>query len=279
MMSNSSVCDRYVVIGNPIAHSKSPQIHSMFAEQTQQSLRYSALLVELDDFTASLKRLQSEGVKGANVTVPFKQEAWQAMDSLSSRAQHAKAVNTIVFMPEGKLHGENTDGLGLVADLKQNNGVELKNKRILLLGAGGASRGVVAPFLAESPAELVVANRTLARAHELVDDFADIHQGCMRACGFDGLEDEAFDIVINGTAASLSGDLPPIPETVFASNACAYDMMYGEKPTVFMDWAKRAGAKHTLDGLGMLVEQAAEAFFIWRGVRPDTSNVIAALRH
>ena len=273
-----SQADRYLVLGNPIAHSKSPLIHAMFAEQTGQHLTYDALLVELDAFAETLKRLQAEGVKGVNVTVPFKQEAWQAMSLLSERAKHAKAVNTIVFTPNGELFGDNTDGVGLVADLQQNNGVSLKGKRILLLGAGGASRGVIAPFLAEAPYKIIVANRTVARAHELVADFAGLHQGKLSGCGFDELDAQSFDVVVNATAASLSGELPPVPQSIFAENACAYDMMYAAEPTVFMNWATQAGAATVLDGLGMLVEQAAEAFYIWRGIRPRTRQVIASLR-
>ena len=270
--------DRYLVLGNPIAHSKSPLIHAMFAEQTGQHLTYDALLVELDEFEKTLKRLQAEGVKGANVTVPFKQEAWQAMSLLSERAKYAKAVNTIVFTHNGELFGDNTDGVGLVTDFQQNNGVSLKDKHILLLGAGGASRGVIAPFLAEAPAQIVVANRTVARAHELVADFAELHQGKLSGCGFDELDTQQFDVVVNATAASLSGELPPIPQSAFAENACAYDMMYGTEPTVFLQWAQQAGVSVVLDGLGMLIEQAAEAFHVWRGVRPETQQVITALR-
>jgi shikimate dehydrogenase len=237
---------------------------------------YSALLVELDGFTETLRRLQSEGVKGANVTLPFKQEAWRLMNSLSPRAEQAKAVNTIVFANDGQLIGDNTDGLGLVADLKVNHTVVLTGKRILLLGAGGASRGVINPLLLEQPAELVIANRTVQRAHELVSDFS--VDGKMSACGFSELAGQHFDVVINATSASLSGSLPPLPPTLFNPGACAYDMMYGNKPTVFMKWAGENGAEKVLDGLGMLVEQAAEAFLIWRGVRPETSAVIKQLR-
>lgn len=268
--------DHYVVIGNPIAHSKSPLIHAQFAQQTAQAMDYSARLVELGGFAEALKRLSAEGVRGANVTVPFKQEAWQLMGDLSPRARQAKAVNTIVISQDGDLFGDNTDGLGLVADLTKNNAVALRDKRILLLGAGGAARGVINPLLLEAPAELVIANRTVARAYELVDDFSS--QGKVSACGFDALDGAKFDIVINATAASLSGDLPPIPDSIFNPGACAYDMMYAAEPTVFMKWAKGVGAEQVLDGLGMLVEQAAEAFLIWRQVRPDTSAVMAQLR-
>lgn len=275
-MHAETTLDRYLVLGNPIAHSKSPQIHALFAKQTGQAMSYVAMLVELNDFAATLKRLQAEGIRGANVTVPFKQEAWQAMDALSERAQQAKAVNTIVFRDDGSLFGDNTDGLGLVADLMQNNAVMLAGKRILMLGAGGAARGVINPLLAQRPAALVIANRTVARAQEIVADFG--QASALSACAFNELADQGFDVVINATSASLSGDLPPIPATVFNPGASAYDMMYGKEPTVFLRWAAQAGASKTLDGLGMLVEQAAEAFNIWRGVRPLTAEVIATLR-
>ena len=278
MSSTESKVDHYLVLGNPISHSKSPQIHAAFAQQTGQSMEYSARLVELDGFASTLKQLQAEGVKGANITVPFKQEAWDLMTSLSPRAEQAKAVNTIVFADDGELIGDNTDGLGLVADLKINNSVDLKNKRVLMLGAGGAARGVINPIMSEQPELLVIANRTVARAEEIVADFA--LPNAMSACGFEDLAQmQGFDVVINATSASLSGDLPPLPETLFNEDACAYDMMYGKEPTVFMSWASNHGAQKVLDGLGMLVEQAAEAFLIWRGVRPETAQVIAQLRN
>ncbi len=268
--------DRYVVMGNPIAHSKSPSIHAQFAQQTRQSMVYSALLVERNGFAEALKRLLADGVKGANITVPFKEEAWQLMGSLSPRALQAKAVNTIVISEEGELFGDNTDGVGLLADLTKNHGLSLKARRILVLGAGGAARGVVQPLLQEQPSVLVVANRTVTRAHELIGDFSG--QGNMSACGFDELDGEKFDLVINATAASLSGERPPISAGIFHRGACAYDMMYGAEPTVFMRWASDVGAERVLDGLGMLVEQAAEAFWVWRKVRPETSGVITQLR-
>ncbi len=268
--------DRYVVMGNPIAHSKSPLIHAQFAQQTKQAMVYSALLVERDGLTEALDSLLADGVKGANITVPFKEEAWQLMSSLSPRALQAKAVNTIVISEEGELFGDNTDGVGLLADLTRNNGLSLRGQRVLLLGAGGAARGVVGPLLQEKPSELVIANRTVARAHELIGEF--LGQGHVSACGFDELGGEQFDLVINATAASLSGERPPLPAEVFHRGACAYDMMYGAEPTVFMRWASDVGAARVLDGLGMLVEQAAEAFWVWRKVRPETAGVIMQLR-
>ena len=268
--------DRYAVMGNPIGHSKSPLIHTRFAQQTGQQLSYEALLVELDDFAAAVARFRAAGGKGLNVTVPFKQEAWALAGRRSQRAERAGAVNTLRLEDDGSLYGDNTDGVGLVRDLKENHAVALAGRRLLLLGAGGAVRGVLEPLLAERPAELVIANRTVAKADELAAAFADL--GRVRASSFAALEGQQFDVVINGTAASLQGEVPPLPAGVLAADAVCYDMMYGKEPTPFLRWAAAAGATRALDGLGMLVEQAAESFYLWRGVRPATSPVIAALR-
>lgn len=265
--------DRYVVIGNPIAHSKSPDIHSSFARQTGQSLVYERLLAPLDSFAQTVHEFMEQGGKGANVTVPFKLEAHALATSLTERAKAAGAVNTLKF-ERGTIHGDNTDGVGLVIDIVRNAGVPIAEKRVLLLGAGGAARGVVLPILDEHPAELVIANRTPAKAAELAKAFTE--HGPVTACAFDAVHRE-FDIVINATSASLADDVPPIASSVFAKNTLAYDMMYGKGPTVFMRFAEQHGAS-TRDGLGMLVEQAAEAFYIWRGVRPDTGPVFADLR-
>jgi shikimate dehydrogenase len=262
--------DRYAVFGHPIAHSKSPQIHTAFARQTGQDMRYEAILAPLDGFADSVAAFIAAGGRGANVTVPFKEEAFRLASRLSPRAQRAGAANTLSFDADGIL-GDNTDGAGLVADLTRNLGFALAGKRILLLGAGGAARGVIEPLLDQLPAELVIANRTVSRAEELAELFG---HG-VRACGFDAA-DTPFDVVINATAASLAGDLPPLSPRVFTSDTLAYDMMYG-RDTPFLTFARNHGA-HTADGLGMLVEQAAEAFYLWRGVRPDTAPVIAALR-
>lgn len=268
--------DRYAVMGNPIGHSKSPQIHARFAAQTGQSLSYEAILVEAGDFPAAVARFRAAGGRGLNVTVPFKQEAWALAARRSPRAERAGAVNTLRFEEDGNLYGDNTDGVGLVRDLKDNHGAQLTGKRLLVLGAGGAVRGVLAPLLAEQPALLVIANRTVATAEALAQAFADL--GAVRGCGFAALAGEQFDVVINGTAASLQGEVPPLPEGILAAEAVCYDMMYGKEPTPFMRWAGAAGAGKMLDGLGMLVEQAAESFYLWRGVRPATAPVIAALR-
>ncbi|WP_127475264.1 shikimate dehydrogenase [Sulfurivermis fontis] len=268
--------DRYAVMGNPIAHSKSPYIHARFAEQTDQDLSYEAILVELGDFPAAVARFRAAGGLGLNVTVPFKQEAWALATRRSGRAERAGAVNTLRWEADGSLFGDNTDGVGLVRDLKDNHGVPLAGRRLLLLGAGGAVRGVLEPLLAERPATLTIANRTVAKAEELAAAFADL--GPLQASSFAALAGQQFDVVINGTAASLQGEVPPLPDGILAPGAVCYDMMYGKEPTPFLRWAMAAGAAQAVDGLGMLVEQAAEAFFLWRGVRPASAEVIAALR-
>lgn len=268
--------DRYAVMGNPIGHSKSPQIHRLFAQHTHQQLQYEAILVPEDGFAAALDQFQGKGGKGVNVTVPFKQQAWKQVDERSERAGPAGAVNTIVFRADGSRFGDNTDGVGLVRDLTVNHGIALDDRRVLVLGAGGAVRGVLAPLLEQGPERLVIANRTVGRALELAQQFAD--RGPVAGCGFDELAGGQFDVVINGTAAGLKGELPPLPAQLLGRDACCYDMMYSQEATAFQQWAHEHGARIALDGLGMLVEQAAESFLIWRGVRPDTAPVITALR-
>jgi len=265
-----AMTDRYAVFGHPIAHSKSPLIHAAFARQTAQDMTYEAILAPLDGFAASVAAFVAAGGRGANVTVPFKEEAYRLASRLTPRAEHAGAVNTLVFGSDGIL-GDNTDGAGLVADLTRNLQRTLNGRRILLLGAGGAARGVIEPLLDQQPAALVIANRTVSRAQELAEQFG---RG-VRASGFEAL-DGAFDLVINATAASLAGELPPLSPRIFTADTLAYDMMYG-RDTPFLAFARAQGAA-TADGLGMLVEQAAEAFHLWRGVRPDTAPVIASLR-
>jgi shikimate dehydrogenase len=272
---NKSV-DAYGVMGNPIAHSKSPHIHALFAQQTQQAMSYTAIYVELGVFPETVRQYVRDGGKGFNITVPFKQEAWAIADERSERAQFAGAVNTIAVRDDGSLYGDNTDGVGMVRDITLNHGCAIKGKRVLVLGAGGAVRGVLGPILAEQPASLVVANRTVERATELANLFK--AKGAITACGFSDLAGQQFDLVINGTSASLQGELPPLPENILASGAWCYDMMYGAEPTPFMRWANQHGAAHSFDGLGMLVEQAAEAFLLWRNVRPQTAPVIKAIR-
>lgn len=267
--------DRYAVFGNPIAHSKSPRIHTLFAAQTGEKLEYTALLSTPTTFVQDVQAFQAAGGKGCNITVPFKQDAWAMAQELSDYAARAKAVNTLVLQADGTLFGANTDGIGIVRDLQQNHGVSLRDKRVLLLGAGGAVRGVLQPILAENPASLVIANRTAAKAVELAQDFAAF--GHVTGGGFADIHGQ-FDIIINGTAASLQGDLPPLPENCLTQGACTYDMMYAANPTAFVQWSVTQSAALALDGLGMLVEQAAEAFFLWRGVRPDTAPILAQLR-
>ena len=268
--------DAYAVMGNPIAHSKSPQIHRAFAQQTGQRIVYSAIQVDPGGFAQAVGNFFANGGKGLNVTVPFKREAWQLANELGEEARQAGAVNTLLLNAEGGLVGRNTDGIGLVRDLLQNHHAAINNKRVLLVGAGGAARGVMQPLLAETPSRLVIANRTVERAHELAADFSAL--GEVSGSGFDDLAGQSFDLIINATAASLQGELPPLPQDCCADDAWCYDMMYAAKATPFMLWAQQHGAGHAVDGLGMLVEQAAESFYLWRGVRPQTAPVIQSVR-
>lgn len=269
----------YAVMGNPIKHSKSPQIHSLFAKQTNQLIKYTAIQVDTGGFKQAVGNFAAHKGKGLNITVPFKEEAWALVTERSERAERAGAINTIKLVDK-KLIGDNTDGVGLVNDLKNNYKIALSGKRILVMGAGGAARGVLAPLLSEQPTELVIVNRTQSKAKDLAEHFNDL--GCVTGCGYEDLgrdisTEKPFDIIINATAASLHGELPPLPDNIVASNSCCYDMMYG-KTTLFMQWAQQQGVENIVDGLGMLVEQAAESFYIWRGVRPNTTTVLEALR-
>ena len=269
--------DKYCVIGNPIAHSKSPEIHPVFAAETGQDIVYERCLAPVDGFLDTVRQLVADGYRGANVTVPFKLEAAAIATRLSERGRLAGAVNTLVF-ENGEIVGDNTDGAGLVTDIVRNAGVSLAGKRILLLGAGGAARGVILPFLEQGPAAIVIANRTRATAEALAAQFAAhaAQAGQVSAIGFDEIAGR-FDVVVNATSASLAGDLPPVPASSFGPDTLAVDLMYGKEPTPFMEFAAMHGAQ-VRDGLGMLVEQAAEAFTIWRGVRPGTTAVLVALR-
>jgi shikimate dehydrogenase len=268
--------DHYAVMGNPVAHSKSPRIHTLFAEQTSQQLLYEAILVEKNCFKEAVADFLQRGGKGLNITVPFKEEAWALATTRSERAERAGAVNTLILDQNGRHFGDNTDGAGLVRDLLQNHGTTLKNKRLLLVGAGGAARGVIEPLLNENPALLVIANRTADKAIELARLFCEL--GHTEGCGLDDVAGQSFDLIINATAASLAGQVPALPDSVITPGSSCYDMMYADKPTAFMEWAQQRGAAHCMDGLGMLVEQAAESFYLWREVRPDTGPVIQALR-
>lgn len=268
--------DRYAVIGNPVSHSKSPLIHAAFARATGQDIAYEAIFAPHDAFETLVGRFAANGGRGLNVTLPFKHRAYALAAERSARAEAAGAVNTLSF-EGGRVLGDNTDGIGLVRDLTLNHRCALRGRRVLLLGAGGASYGVCAQLLAEAPAELAVANRTEAKAVSLCERFS-AHDtgGVLRACGFAALTGRAYDVVINATSAGLTDEMPGIPESVFGAGALAYDMVYG-RVTPFMGFAAARGAT-VADGLGMLVEQAAESFFVWRGIRPDTAPVIARLR-
>jgi shikimate dehydrogenase len=267
--------DRYAVCGYPVKHSKSPRIHRLFAEQCGQNLVYTALEVPPDNFSATATDFFAHGGKGLNCTVPLKELAWRFAARHTPRAARSKAVNTLALQADGAILGDNTDGAGLVADLIGNHGIALRGARILILGAGGASRGIIGPLLEQSPGATVIANRTVAKALQLADEFGKC--GILRGSSFEELAGQRFDLIVNATSASLSDDLPPLPEHLLNSNGCCYDLAYGNEPTAFVRWGRRQGAAQSLDGLGMLVEQAAEAFYLWRGVRPLTQPVIALL--
>jgi shikimate dehydrogenase len=266
--------DKYAVIGNPITHSKSPLIHRMFAEQTGQDISYEAIESPLDGFAATIERLRSAGYKGCNVTVPFKFEAFRMCVMQTGRAREAQAANALLFQ-DGEIWGDNTDGAGLIADIEQNLGFKLMFKDALLMGAGGAARGVLHPLF-NAGVGIVIANRTVEKAQEMAAEFEGA--GTVVAKSYADLAGKKFDLVINATSSSLTDDLPPLPDGLFKPGALAYDMMYG-RDTPFMQFAREQGAAIVADGLGMLVEQAAETFYKWRGVRPDTRPVLEELRH
>lgn len=267
--------DNYCVVGNPIAHSRSPWIHTAFARQTGENIAFSAVLVEQGDLGATLEAFRAAGMRGLSVTLPFKEEAFRLAARPSELARQAGAANALWLDRQGQWCADNTDGVGLVRDLQTNHGVTLAGRRVLVLGAGGSARGILGPLLAAGPLLVHVANRGLARAGELVARFA---PAPVTASGYDALPAGPFDLVVNATAASLQGVLPPLPSGLVAAHTVCYDLMYAARPTVFMTWAMEQGADSALDGLGMLVEQAAEAFWLWRRVRPRTGEVIAALR-
>ena len=270
-----TLIDRYAVFGYPIKHSKSPRIHKIFAEQTGQSLKYSAQEVPAGQFSAAVAAFFANGGKGLNCTIPLKELAWAYADVKTERAQLSKAVNTLALWADGSIFGDNTDGIGLVTDLMTNHAINLAGSRILILGAGGASRGIIASILEQSAHSIVIANRTIDKAINLAAEFH--HKGSITGCGFNDLKNRQFDLIINATSTSLSGQLPPLPENLLAKNGACYDLAYSNEPTVFVCWGLENHALKSLDGLGMLVEQAAEAFFIWRGIRPKTRPVIELL--
>lgn len=275
-MTNSTTTDLYAVMGNPIAHSKSPLIHRMFAEQTGQPMCYERRLVEIGQLPAALDQLRAEGGKGANITVPFKVDAWHYVTQLTERARLAGAVNTVQFLSDGSSLGDNTDGVGLLQDLIVNLKWPVENQRILIIGAGGAVRGILPALLNEKPEEIVLANRTVSKAIDLAKEFATL--GHITACSFTALAEQTFQLIINATATSLLGEVPPVPSGCVTMQTRCYDLAYSDQLTAFLQWAKRSGCQHYADGLGMLVEQAAEAFFLWRGMRPNTAPIIQTLR-
>jgi shikimate dehydrogenase len=265
--------DKYLVLGNPIAHSKSPFIHQRFAKQTSEDISYDKCLVDIDAFESFILDFKEQGGKGCNITVPFKERAYALSQQLSPRAKAAGAVNTLIFSDNGVIIGDNTDGQGLVEDLLLNN-VQLSQQRILIIGAGGAARGSILPLLAQRPTSITITNRTIEKAQRLVSEFQDdkLH--------YTALENISghFDVIINSTSASLSNQLPAISSDVIANASCCYDMAYGNEPTCFIQWAKDLGVATTIDGLGMLVGQAAESFRLWRNVKPDTKDILSEMR-
>lgn len=267
--------DQYAVFGNPIAQSLSPQIHTAFAAQTHQQLEYRRELVELDKFAKTAEAFFASGGKGLNITAPFKQDAYSFAARTSRRARRAGAVNTLALQVDGTVLGDTTDGVGLLRDLADNLQWQVKTRRVLMLGAGGAARGVLEALLEAQPQHVVIANRTIEKALQLSKAFADL--GYTLGCGFDMLDGQQFDLVINATSTGLQDSLPPLPDSILGSGCQCYEMVYGATATPFMRWAKTRGAEVS-DGLGMLVEQAAESFYIWRQVRPDTAPVLTQLR-
>jgi shikimate dehydrogenase len=267
--------DRYGVIGHPIAHSKSPVIHRLFAEQTRQDLSYEAFDIPPDELLPRVREMFQAGIRGLNVTVPHKSAVLKAASRLTSRAELAQAVNTLIVHPDGGVEGDNTDGVGLVNDLRQNLRTRLAGTRILILGAGGATRGIVPALFDTNPRDILIANRSLDRAQALARDFRML--GRILACQFQELGGQRFDLVINATSAGLHGELPPFPDSILGPSTLCYDLSYAMQDTPFVTWAKSHGAGRVAQGWGMLVEQAAEAFFLWRGVRPSTQPLIQKL--
>lgn len=266
------VIDTYAVIGNPISHSKSPFIHTLFAQQTGQNMQYIAIESPLDKFSETVLDFKNRGGKGCNVTMPFKQQAFKIAQQHSARANQVEAVNTLVIEKNGNIFGDNTDGVGLARDLKNNHNIVLTNQKILIIGAGGAVRGIILPLLLEQPQLLFIANRTPKKAELLAKDFAEF--GNVSGGGFSDLKDKEFDLIINATSAGLKKEELVLPDSLITPETICYDLSY-PMPTLFLDWAKSMGAIKCIDGIGMLIEQAAESFYLWRNVRPDTKKVMA----
>jgi shikimate dehydrogenase len=276
-VSQAGRVDRYAVVGNPVAHSLSPRIHAEFARQTDQAISYEAIEIASDAFREGISDLSRQGFRGVNVTVPFKREAWELCDQLTPRAKIAGAVNTLSLRSDGSIHGDNTDGVGLIRDLVHNLEIQIAAQNILILGAGGAARGVLEPLLALSPASLTIANRSLDRAAELARDFRSF--GKIEVVTYTQLPGVRFHLIINATSAGISNQIPPISAAVLEQAEFCYDMMYNLKTaTAFVEWSRLQGIPHSHDGLGMLIEQAAEAFCLWRGVRPNTRDIAGMLR-
>ncbi len=272
MAADSATIDRYGVMGHPVSHSRSPIIHRLFAAQTAQVLQYELLQVSPDKLEQAIRQFQRTGGKGLNITVPHKREVCRFIDQLSARARSAGAANTLTFQ-DGEIVGDNTDGIGLLRDLVVNLGLNLEAADVLILGAGGATRGIVSPLLEMQPESLLIANRTLDKAQALVARFEDL--GPVSACSFKDLPvTKSYDLIINATSAGVRGETPPYPQTAVSKKTFCYDLSYGLSPTPFSVWARESGAAHSVMGWGMLVEQAAESFHIWRGVRPDTAPVL-----
>jgi len=272
---NNGMVDRYGVMGYPVSHSRSPVIHRLFAIQTNQNLQYELLQVAPDNLEKAVRQFGRTGGRGLNVTVPHKSEVVRLVDEVSDRASSAGAVNTLIYK-NGEILGDNTDGVGLLTDLENNLEFDLTNKSVLILGAGGATRGIVAPLLERDPAALMIANRTLSKASALADHFSSL--GNVEACRFKDMNGSSeFDLVINATSAGLKGETPPYPESTVGGETVCYDLSYGLTPTPFSKWASQQGAAQSIMGWGMLVEQAAESFYLWRDVRPDTEPVLKQL--
>lgn len=271
----TTVIDRYAVMGYPVSHSRSPAIHRLFAVQTGENLQYELLEVAPDKLATAIRQFAKTGGKGLNITLPHKSEVTRLVDDMSERASNAGAVNTLVFR-DGEIFGDNTDGVGFLRDLQENLELTLEGANILILGAGGATRGIIAPLLDVKPKSLLIANRTISRAKSLAEHFST--QGPVTACHFEDVrKPPVYDLVVNATSAGLKGEMPPYPEDAIGEDTVCYDLSYSMKATPFASWAAEHGAARSVMGWGMLVEQAAESFYLWRGVRPDTAQVLKQL--